>query len=114
VRCLGFEQIVQCISIHLGRAAGTPCLAVEAHQARLGGSLIARAARNEHRARNEWQLVILLQEHDDPVLELNALGLLRLELMQLGYRNLFPRFVLLCVERGRREQARADEDKENL
>jgi hypothetical protein len=36
-----------------------------------------------------------LQKEHDPVLELDALGLLRLELMQRRHRNLLPRFAFL-------------------
>ena len=69
--------------------------AIEAHQARLGRVLVARAAGNQHRAGDERQLVILLEKEHDAVLQFDALGLLRLEVVQLGDGNLLPWLALL-------------------
>ena len=68
MRGFGFELIVHGVAVHGSGAAGTPSLAVEADQSSFGGVLIARATVNEHRAVDEGQLVILLQEDDNAVL----------------------------------------------
>ena len=91
---------------HFCGAAGAPCLAIKLDQAGLGRVLVARTARNQHRAGDERQFVILLQEEDDAVLELDSLGLVRLELVQLGNGNLLPWLGLLGqlrCNRNRRE-----------
>ena len=67
---------------------------------------IARAARDQHRTEDKWQFVILLQEEDDAVLELNARGLMRFELVQLGDGNLLPGLALLGDRRRRKRESR--------
>ena len=100
VRGLGFEQIVHGVAVHLRGSAGAPCLAVEADEAGLGGIFVARAAGNEHRAGDERQLVVFLQEDDDAVLELDALGLLRMKGVQRRNGDLLPGLGLLGGEAG--------------
>ena len=46
-------------------------------------------------AGDEGQLVVFLKEDDDAVLELNADGLVRMEFVQRGDRDLLPGFGLL-------------------
>ena len=59
---------------------------------------IARAAGDEHLAGDERQFVVFFEEDHDAVLELDALGLLRVELVEFGNGNLLPRFGLLGRE----------------
>ena len=100
VRRLGFEQVVEGVAAQLGCAAGAPCLTVEADQPRLGRILVARAAGNRHRAGDERQLVILLQEEHDAVFQFNALGLVGLEVVQLRDGDQLPGLGLLGGESG--------------
>jgi len=104
VRGLGFEQVVHGVAVHFGRAAGAPCLPVKADQAGFRWSLIARAARDEHRAVDEGKLVVFLQKDHDAVVELNAPGLLRVKLVQLGGRDSLPGLGLLGVHNERAQE----------
>ena len=62
VRGLGFQQVIQRITAQLRSAAGAPRLPIKRHQPRFGRILVPLAARNQHRAVNKRQLVILLQK----------------------------------------------------
>ena len=95
VGCFGFKQVVEGVSVDFGGAAGAPCLAVEADEAGFGGVFIAGAAGNEDGAGDERELMVFLEEDDNAVLELDAFGLLRLEVVKLGDGDFLPGLVLL-------------------
>ena len=90
MRGLGLQQIVQRVAVQLGCPAGPPGLPIEANQAGFGLILVSRPARNQHRPGDERQLMIFLEEEDDAILQLDALGLLGFEVVQLGDGNLLP------------------------
>ena len=77
VRGLGFEQVIHGVAVHLFRSAGAPRLLINPDEAGLGGIDVARAAGYEHRAGDERQFMVLLEEDHDAILELDAFGLLR-------------------------------------
>src|ERR1035438_4389262 len=108
VRGLGLEQIVEGVAVHFGCAAGAPRFAVEAYQTYLGWIFVARTAGDEHRSRDEGQLVIFLKKEDDAIRQLDALGLLGLEVVEFGDGDFLPGLVLLGVEGNGREQGDAD------
>ena len=95
MRGLGLQQVVHGVAAHLFGAAGAPGLAVQADQAGFGWGLVAPATGNQDRPGNEGQLVVFLEEDYDAILQLDAFGLVGIELMQLGNGNLFPGFALL-------------------
>ena len=106
-----------CVAVHFCGAAGAPSLAVDADEAGLGGIVVARAAGNEHRAGDEGQLVVLLEEDDDAVLELDALGLLGMKFVQRGDGNLLPGLGLLsarCPMRGTKAASNHAATRKNL
>jgi hypothetical protein len=71
---------------------------------------ITRAAGNEHRAGDERQFVIHLQEDHDSILQLDAFGLLRVEGVKLWDGDLFPGLGLLGEERTwEKSQSRSEE-----
>jgi len=87
---LGLEEIVEGVAADFGGARGAPALAVKRDEAGLGGVNIALTAGDRDRSRDEGQLVILLEEEDDAVGKFDALGLMGLEVVQLGDGDLLP------------------------
>ena len=98
----GFEEVVHGVAVHFGGAAGAPGLAVEADEAGFGRVFIAGAAGDEDGAGDEGELVVFLEEDDDAVFELDALGLLGFEVVERGDGDFLPGLVLL----GGRERVR--------
>src|SRR6185503_12195191 len=102
-RAARLELVVELVARLRLRPAGAPGLAVEAQQADLGGGLLAGPAADPRRAADERQLVVLLQEDDEPVRERDPPGLLRHECAQRGLADLAPVLRLSACERGQRE-----------
>src|SRR6185437_514598 len=99
VRGLGFEQVIHLIAAHLRRTARPPRIPIKRHQPGLPRLLHVRPAFDQDGPRHKRQFMILLQEEHDAVLQLDALRLLRLELLERGNGNLLPRLRLLPVHR---------------
>ncbi len=95
LRRFRFQQVVERVAVLASGAAGAPCIAVKIDQPRLFGRLIARAAAYIDHSIDEGQLVILFEQNDEPILQLDALRLLRMKRMQRRNRNLRPRLRLL-------------------
>jgi len=83
--------------------AGPPGIAIHPTRPVLAASS-SRAPRNQNRSGYKRQLVIFLQEQNDPVLEHNSLGCCGLKSCSFGW-NLLPRLALLCQQAGRAANA---------
>ena len=94
----GLKEVVHRIAVHFGGAAGAPCLAIDASEPGLGGLFVSRAAGDENRAIDEGELVVFLEEDNNAILQLNAFGLLRLEVVEFWDGDLFPGLRLLGGE----------------
>ena len=116
---LVFHLVVEIVAVDGGGAAGAPGLAVDVDEAGFRGGHVAAASANEDGAVDEGKLVVFLEEDDQAVCKLNALGLLGLELRQRRDGNLLPRLCwsvrsrrgsgwcgsCLCIESGGRKKS---------
>ncbi|HKF57798.1 MAG TPA: hypothetical protein VKJ45_20235, partial [Blastocatellia bacterium] len=86
----GFQMIVELIASPGFGAAGPPGLPVYLNQTDLISRLVAGTATDLSDAPDERQFVVFLEEEDHTVVELNALGHLRMKRMKRPRRDLFP------------------------